>query len=88
MTMEFQMIFRVLYLIALIGLVGRDSGTGDKPVVGVDEDEREERMGGEGFGNVVSLVVLISVVLLAAVIILAVLSFTGQFENELVDPPS
>lgn len=82
------MIFRVLYLIALVGMVGRDSGTGDRPVVLVDEDEREERMGGEGFGNVVSLVVLIGVVLLAAVIILAVLAFTGQFENELVDPPA
>lgn len=84
------MIFRVLYLIALIGLVGRDSGSGpgDRPVVRMDEDEHEERMGGEGFGNVVSLVVLIGVVLLAAVIILAVLAFTGQFENELVDPPA
>ncbi len=85
------MIFRMLYLIALIGLVARDSGhgPGDRPVVRMDEDEHhEERMGGEGFGNVVSLVVLIGVVLLAAVIILAVLAFTGQFENELIDPPA
>lgn len=82
------MIFRMLYLIALIGLVGRDSGTGDREVVLVEDEEHEQRMGGEGFGNVVSLVVLIGVVLLAAIIILAVLSLTGQFENELVDPPA
>lgn len=82
------MIFRVLYLIALIGLVGRDSGSGagDGQVVRVNEPE--ERMGGEGFGNVVSLVVLIGVVLLAAMLILAVLALTGQFDNELVDPPA
>lgn len=84
------MIFRVLYLIALIGLVGRDSGNlpGDGPVILGDEDEPEEQMGGEGFGNIVSLVVLIGVVLLAAMLILAVLALTGQFENELVDPPA
>ncbi|HEV2066303.1 MAG TPA: hypothetical protein VGR08_05660 [Thermomicrobiales bacterium] len=85
------MIFRVLYLIALIGVVGRDPGSGDSRVVRVErieEDQPERRMGGEGFGNIVSLVVLIGVVVLAAILILAVLAFTGQFEKELIDPPA
>jgi len=85
------MIFRMLYLIALIGLVGRDSGTGDSRVVRVEpveNDQPERRMGGEGFGNIVSLVVLIGVVVLATILILAVLAFTGQFEKELIDPPA
>lgn len=82
------MLFRVLYLIALVGLVGRDSGTGDGPVVLDEADDHEERrMGGEGFGNIVSLVVLLGVVVLAAMVILAVLALLGQFENELIDPP-
>lgn len=85
------MIFRVLYLIALIGVVGRDPGSGDSRVVRVErieEAQPERRMGGEGFGNIVSLVVLIGVVVLAAILILAVLAFTGQFEKELIDPPA
>lgn len=85
------MIFRVLYLIALIGVVGRDPGTGDSRVVRVErieDDQPERRMGGEGFGNIVSLVALIGVVVLAAILILAVLAFTGQFERDLIDPPA
>lgn len=83
------MIFRVLYLIALIGLVGRDSGSGsgDRPVGQVEEDDQERRMGGEGFGNVVNLVALLGVVALASIIILAILALTGQFDNEIIDPP-
>jgi hypothetical protein len=84
--MEFQMIFRVLYLIALIGLVGPDSGSDGRTVVPVDEDE--QRMGGEGFGNVVALVAVLGVVILAAIVILAILALTGQFENEIIDPPA
>lgn len=79
------MLFRVLYLIALIGLIGHDSGSGGKTVAPADEDQ--QRMGGEGFGNVVALVALIGVVLLAAIVILAILALSGQFDNELVDPP-
>lgn len=81
------MIFRVLYLIALIGLVGRDSGTGGEPVARVEENDQERRMGGEGFGNVITLVALIGVVVLASIIILAILALTGQFDNEIIDPP-
>lgn len=75
------MLFRVLYLIALIGLVGHDSGSSsDRP------DVDEQRMGGEGFGNVVALVALLGVAILAAIVILAILALAGQFENELIDP--
>lgn len=75
------MLFRVLYLIALIGVVGHDLGSSPRV-----EAVEEEKMGGEGFGNVVSLVVLIGVALLAAILILAVLSLAGQFDNGIIDP--
>lgn len=83
------MFFRILYLIALIGIVGRDSGSA--PRVEVTEPVgpgEERRMGGEGFGNVVSLVALLGVAVLAAIVILAVLSFAGQFANDIIDPPA
>ncbi len=80
------MIFRVLYLIALIGLVGRDPGTDGKPVVLVEGEEK--RMGGEGFGNFLSLIVLLGVVILAVIVIIAILALAGQFANEFVDPPA
>jgi len=75
------MLFRVLYLIALIGLVGHDSGPAPKVEV-----VEEERMGGEGFGNVVSLVAVLGVAILAAIVILAILALTGQFGNDIIDP--
>ncbi len=75
------MLFRVLYLIALIGVVGHDSGP--SPQVEIDE---EQRMGGEGFGNIVSLVALLGIAILSAIVILAILALTGQFENDIIDP--
>lgn len=75
------MLFRVLYLIALIGLVGRDSGPASS-----NPEVEEQRMGGEGFGNVVSLVFLIGAAALAAIVILAILALTGQFANDIIDP--
>jgi hypothetical protein len=71
------MLFRLLFLISLLGVVGTDatSGTDD-----------EERVGGEGFGNVVMLAVILGLVLLAAVVIIAALSLSGQFEKDLIDP--
>ncbi len=77
------MLFRILYLIALIGVVGRDSGPG--PKVEIVEQE-EQRMGGEGFGNIVSLVALLGVALLAAILILAILAVPCQFTNDIIDP--
>lgn len=74
------MLLRVLYLIALVGVIGRDAGS-----AGVNDDE--QRMGGEGFGNVLMLVVAVGVLLLGAVVVLAILALTGQFENTAIDPP-
>ena len=82
---ESRVLFRILYLIALIGAIGPDT----RPVSSVEpvEPDEERRMGGEGFGNIVSLVALIGVAVLAAIVILAVLALAGQFENQVVDPP-
>jgi hypothetical protein len=74
------MFLRVLYLIAMIGLVGGDS------TAPASNDDDNVRTGGEGFGNIVMLVVIIAALVLLAVITLAILSFTGQFENTVVDP--
>jgi uncharacterized membrane protein len=72
------MLFRLLFLISLLGVVGTDATSGT--------DDDEERVGGEGFGNVVMLAVILGMVLLAAVVIIAALSLTGQFEKDLLDP--
>lgn len=78
------MLFRVLYLIALIGVVGGDSRatTSDD-----NEDSENVRLGGEGFGNVVMVFVALGVAALLAVIVIGVLALSGQFENTVVDPP-
>lgn len=76
------MLFRILYLIVLIGIVGHDSGPAPRV-----EPAEEQQMGGEGFGNVVALVALLGVAILAAIVILAILALSGQFANEVVDPP-
>ncbi|MBA2248123.1 MAG: hypothetical protein H0W23_08340 [Chloroflexia bacterium] len=83
------MFFRILYLIALIGVVGRDSGAAPRvEVVEPGGPGEEQRMGGEGFGNIVSLVALLGVAILAAIVILAVLALSGQFSNDIIDPPA
>jgi hypothetical protein len=78
---EHPMLLRVIYLIALIGLVGSDSSA---PAT---SDDDNARMGGEGFGNVVMLFVLLGGLVLLGIITLAVLALTGQFDNEMVNPP-
>lgn len=50
-----------------------------------DEDE-QEHMGGEGFANIVQIVVLLGLLALGVLIVLAILSLTGQFDMEFVDP--
>ncbi len=75
------MLLRVLYLIALIGVVGPDSR-----VASSDKESEKTRMGGEGFGNVVMLFVILGVVALVAVIVLGILALTGQFDATSVDP--
>jgi hypothetical protein len=73
------MFLRLLYLIALIGVVGSDTTTSSH-----DEDQK---MGGEGFGNVVMLAVIIGALVIGGLLVLAILGLTGQFENTIVDPP-
>ncbi len=75
------MLLRFLFVIALIGVLG-----GDSRAASSDEDSEETRMGGEGFGNVVMLFVILGVVALVAVIVLGILALTGQFDNTVVDP--
>jgi len=74
------MLLRVLYLIALIGVVGGDARTS------TTEDDENVRVGGEGFGNIVMLAVMLGVVVLGAIIVIAVLAATGQFESDVLDP--
>jgi hypothetical protein len=50
-----------------------------------DEDE-PGNMGGEGFGNIVQIVALLGLLALGVLIVLGILSLTGQFEMEFVDP--
>jgi hypothetical protein len=69
------MILRILYLVALLGVIGSDA-----------RDEDETRMGGEGFGNVVMLVVGLGALILIAIIVVALLALNGQFDNPNVDP--
>ncbi len=77
------MLFRLLSLVALIGVVGSDSRT----TTGGDEESNDDvRMGGEGFGNIVMLFVVLGALVLLAIIALAMLALSGQFENELTDP--
>ncbi len=73
------MFLRLLSLIALIGVVGGDARTSSE-----DEDQR---MGGEGFGNIMMLAVIIGALVIGTVLVLAILGLTGQFENTIVDPP-
>ncbi len=84
------MLFRLLYLVALIGVVGGDSrntvGDDSRNTTGVDDEEA--RMGGEGFGNIVMLFVVVGALVLLGIIALAMLGLSGQFENELTDPAS
>jgi len=74
------MLFRLLFLISLLGAVGGDARHSDM------ETDQERRMGGEGFGNIVMLVVVLGALLLVGIIVLAILALSGQFENEFVDP--
>jgi hypothetical protein len=74
------MLFRLLFLIALLGTIGGDARTPDADGV------HERRMGGEGFGNIVMLFVVVGGLVLLGIIAVAMLALTGQFDNEMVDP--
>lgn len=77
------MLLRLLYLIALIGVVGGDS----RPSTASEDDPGEPRLGGEGFGNIVMLFVVLGALVLLGIIVIAILGLGGQFEHELADPP-
>ncbi len=77
------MLLRLLYFIVLIGVVGGDSRN---TTTTDDEDPGKARLGGEGFGNIVMLFVVLGALVLVGIIVLAMLALSGQFENELVDP--
>ena len=53
----------------------------------VDSDAEEERMGGESFGNIVMLMVVLGALVLVAVVIFAALALGGQFLHPHMDPP-
>ncbi len=75
-----RMIMRMLMLLVLIAqmkLTTLDAS---------GEDGEREPMGGEGFANIVQLVAMIGALLLGVLIVLAILSLTGQFEMEFIDP--
>lgn len=72
------MVFRLLYLVALIAMVGGDAGAA--------ADDENVRKGGEGFGNIVMLVVMLGAAVLAVVVVLGILALTGQFESDTLIP--
>lgn len=74
------MIIRMLTLLVLVAQMKLNT------IDASDSDDEHEQMGGQGFANVVSFVVLLGVLSLAVLIIYAVLSLTGQFDMDLIDP--
>jgi hypothetical protein len=45
------------------------------------------RMGGEAFGNVMMLAVIVGALVLAGVVVFALLALNGQFLHPYLDPP-
>jgi preprotein translocase subunit SecG len=74
------MIVRMLMLLVLIAQMKLNT------IDASDDEGERENMGGEGFANIVQLVVLLGVLLLAVLIVLGILSLTGQFDQEFIDP--
>ncbi len=70
------MIFRLFMLLTLIGQVG--PGT---------SDPAERKLGGHGFGNLLTVIVILGAIVLVAIVVIAILAMTGRFENTLMDPP-
>lgn len=53
----------------------------------IGQNAEDARMGGEGFGNVVMLLVIVGVLVLVAVVVFAMLALSGQFLHPHLDPP-
>jgi hypothetical protein len=70
------MLLRLLFLISFLGYT-----------TGPDYREEEEtKLGGKGFGMVVILFGALGVLTLIGLIVLAVMSMTGSFDAEFLDP--
>lgn len=74
------MIVRMLMLLVLVAQMKLNT------IDASDDDEERRYMGGEGFANIVQLVVLLGTLLLAVLIVLGILALAGQFDMEFVDP--
>lgn len=75
-----RMIVRMLMLLVLIAQMKLNT------IDASDDDGERGTMGGEGFANIVQLVVMLGALLLGILIVLGILSLTGQFELEFIDP--
>lgn len=75
-----RMLLRMLMLLVLVAQMKLNT------VDASDDEVEREPMGGEGFGTIVQLFVLLGVLVLAVLIVLGILSLTGQFDMEFVDP--
>ncbi len=53
----------------------------------VEQNAEDVRMGGEGFGNVVMLTVIVGALVLVGVVVFAALALGGQFLHPYLDPP-
>ncbi|HWV24475.1 MAG TPA: hypothetical protein VNZ58_09795 [Thermomicrobiales bacterium] len=69
------MLLRLLLLISMLGYTS-----------GPDAREGNDRLGGEGFGTIVTIFVGIGVLVLIGLVVLAIFSVTGHFESDFMDP--
>ena len=69
------MLLRLLFMISLLGYA-----------TGPDAREKPEKLGGEGFGNIVKLFVALGAIILLALVVISIMATTGYFESDLLDP--
>lgn len=70
------MLLRLLFLISFLGYT-----------TGPDyREEDEQKLGGQGFGMVVILIAGVGLLVLIGLIALGVMSITGAFDSEFLDP--
>ena len=69
------MLLRLLFLISLLGYS-----------TGPDAREKSDKIGGEGFGTIVTIFVGIGAIVLIGLVIVAIMATTGYFESDLLDP--
>lgn len=70
------MLLRLLFLISLLGYTSGPDAREGSP----------RKMGGERMGMIVNIFVIIGTIVLLALIVLGVMSITGAFDSELMDP--